>query len=138
MEHAPLALHITTVYAAVLALLIVALAMRVALLRRGNRIGLGVGNNKTLAMAKAAHENSVDNIPLALILLGLLELQGGPAWLLHGLGLALLASRLFHAYGMSRNPGHSAGRFYGIIATWTCIVGLAVGNLGLVLSAGAG
>jgi len=49
------------------------------------------------------HANFVENVPLALILIGLLELQGITATAIHGLGGALLAGRICHAVGFGPN-----------------------------------
>ncbi len=119
----------TALYAAVLTTLMIALAFRVAATRRVKRIGVGDGGSKTLLMYKSAHENAVDNIPLALLLLLMLELQGASALLLHATGSALVTARLAHAWGISHSPGHSRGRFYGIIATWILLGWMGIANL---------
>jgi uncharacterized membrane protein YecN with MAPEG domain len=49
--------------------------------------------------------NFVENVPLALILLFLLEQAGAATVALHGLGSALVACRVLHAWGMSRTAG---------------------------------
>jgi uncharacterized membrane protein YecN with MAPEG domain len=65
-------------------------------------------------------------VPLALILLLLLELnQTQPLWL-HGFGIVVILSRLLHAFGLSRGAGVSAGRMYGILGTWLVIAAMAV------------
>ena len=69
-----------------------------------------------------AHGNFTEYVPLALILMGLIELNGGPPPLLHGLGAALVVGRLLHAWGLSGSVGVSFGRVAGSIATWATIV----------------
>src|SRR3546814_11116311 len=68
---------IASIYVALSALLVLALAVQVVILRRGKRIGLGDGGDTRLACAIRAHANALENLPLALLLLVLLALGGG-------------------------------------------------------------
>ncbi len=114
-------LSLTGVYAALIALLAIGLAGRVVVLRRRLRIGLGSGGEAALERAIRAHGNLVEYAPLALLLMFIIESAGGSRPLLHGLGLALLAGRLLHAWGLSGHAGVSFGRFYGTALTWLMI-----------------
>src|SRR3546814_19171911 len=60
---------IASIYVALSALLVLALAVQVVILRRGKRIGLGDGGDTRLACAIRAHANALENLPLALLLL---------------------------------------------------------------------
>lgn len=118
---------ITGVYAALAALIILALALHVSLQRRTHGIGLGEGAHGEIALAVRAHANAVEHVPLALLLLLLLELGGWPAAALHALGVLLLAGRLAHAQGLLvRGGGVSPGRFLGTLATWAVIASAAL------------
>lgn len=118
---------VTGVYAALAALLILALGLNVSLQRRVHGIGLGEGAQGEIARAVRAHANAVEYVPLALLLLLLLELRGWPAAVLHALGVLLLAGRLAHAQGLLVRGGWvSPGRFLGTLATWTVIASAAV------------
>lgn len=116
---------VTSLYAALCALLVLVLAARVALYRRSSRIGIGDGGDRVLARAVRAHANAIEYLPLALILLLLAELGGAHAWLLHGCGIALVAARILHAFGLSRSAGYSPGRLIGTVATWLVVIVLA-------------
>ena len=126
-------LPITSHIALPLTILMIGLAFRVAALRIRNKIGIGVGSNKTLARAMAAHSNAVENIPLALILFALAEWQGAHRQLLMVWGVIFVVARLMNAYGVSRHAGNSPGRFYGILLSWFCLLFLAGLNLWLNL-----
>jgi uncharacterized membrane protein YecN with MAPEG domain len=118
---------ITGLYAALAALLILALGLNVSLQRRAHGIGLGSGPNGEIVRAVRAHANAVEYVPLALVLLLLLELGGWSAAVLHALGLALIVGRLAHAQGLLVRGGWvSPGRFLGTLATWTVIASAAV------------
>jgi len=117
---------IATLYTALSALLMLGLAGRVAKFRHSRRVGLGDGGDATLARHIRVHGNAVENLPMALLLLLLLELSGVPAPWLHGFGIALLAGRLLHAFGLGRHSGASPGRFIGTTLTWLSMLGMAV------------
>jgi uncharacterized membrane protein YecN with MAPEG domain len=118
---------ITGLYSGLVALLVVGLGVRVALMRMRHRVGLGDGGVAELARAIRAHGNLVEYAPLALLLLLIAELSAAaPPAALHAAGIAVVAGRVLHAFGLSRNPNRSAGRMLGSLLTWLAIVGLAL------------
>lgn len=123
---------ITTLYACLLGIWIVGLSVWVVLLRNLDQVGIGAGESKRLARAIRVQGNAVEYIPLGLLLMLLLELNGGAAGWLHGFGIALLAGRLLHAQGLGRRSGYSAGRLLGASITLLALLGLAICNLQLI------
>ena len=119
---------VTALYAGLNALLALALAVRVSLLRveTGRLFG---GGEPRLDRAVRVHANNAEYLALILLLMGLLELQGAPLWALHGLGVALTLGRLLHAWGLARDPGRTFGRFVGTGLTWLALLGAALGCL---------
>jgi uncharacterized membrane protein YecN with MAPEG domain len=65
-------------------------------------------------------------VPFAVLLLVLAEITGLPTAAVHGAGILLFASRVLHAWGLSRSSGTTFGRFYGTAGTWITIVGLSL------------
>jgi len=124
---------ITAFYGGLLGLLYLALCWQVVDHRRKGRVGLGTGGNPDLERAVRVHGNFAEYVPLFLVLLLVAELGGAAAWLLHALGGVFLASRIAHAYGLSRSGGTSPGRFYGTLLTWVMLLGVAILNLKLAL-----
>ncbi len=124
-------LPVTSLIALPLTILLIGLASRVATLRIHNKIGLGIGSNKTLAKAMAAHGNAVENIPVALLLFALAEIQGANIILLSVCGVVFIVGRLMNALGVSQHAGRSFGRFYGIILSWFVIIFLGILNIWL-------
>ena len=57
------------------------------------------------------------NVPLALILLALLELNGARPLGLHVIGTTLVLARLVHAFGIRAETMKNPGRFIGAMAT---------------------
>lgn len=94
---------ITALYASFCALLIVKLSMNVVALRRKHHVALGDGGHADLQAAIRIHGNAIEYIPISLILMALLELSGGPWWLLHPAGIALLTSRILHAAALKNS-----------------------------------
>lgn len=116
---------ISGLYAALSALIVLALAVNVIRLRQKHKVGIGDGGHQDLSRACRAHANATEYVPLALILLALVELNGGSATAVHAYGGLLVLARVGHGFGLSRSPGKSSGRFYGTLATWLVILGLA-------------
>lgn len=121
---------ITLLYGSILGLLLLVLTLRVVYLRRTLLVGMGSGEHRRLEKAIRAHANLIEYVPLALILMLLLEQQGAPRWQLHALGVTLVLSRHLHAWGLSRHSGVSFGRLVG--TTGTLLVILAAALLGLI------
>jgi hypothetical protein len=121
--------RITLLFAALNGLLLLVLLGRVSRLRHGRRIGFGDGGDPDLARAIRVHANFVEHVPFALLLLGLLELNGLAAPWLWAFGSALLVARLLHAAGLSKSSGASFGRLYGTALTWLAILAMALAGL---------
>ena len=117
---------ITALYAGILALLILVLAVRVVMQRKESSVGLGDGGNETLLRRIRIHGNAVENIPIALVLMLVLELNGSSALLLNIFGGALVVGRLAHPLGITGSSGDSAGRLIGNVLTWTVIGSAAI------------
>jgi uncharacterized membrane protein YecN with MAPEG domain len=120
---------IVSVYAAVLALLFFGLSVRVLLLRRRLKIGIGDAGDETMLRAIRVHGNFAEYVPLTLLLALLVELSAAPALLVHALGSCLVAGRAVHAYGVSRAPEDFRFRVLGMALTFTALVGAALSLL---------
>jgi uncharacterized protein len=125
---------ITAFYAILSTALVLVLVARVIQRRRQARVGIGDGGDSILACRVRAHANAIETLPLGMVLLLLLELNGGHAWLLHLLGATLLAGRMLHAWGLSAKAGVSPGRFYGMLLTVLALMAMAVALLWQVLA----
>lgn len=126
---------ITSIYASLSALLIVKLTLSVIKLRRKNRVSVGDGGNEELQLAIRTHANAVEYIPITLLLLLTLELNGAPTILIHVLGAALLIGRILHAMGLSAN--NLPKRVLGMQITIYLLIGLAILNILFLAFAGA-
>lgn len=105
-------LPITSVVAALAGIMLVALSLRVGLFRAKEDIWFLDGGNDELLRRVRAQGNFIEYVPLALLLIALVELGGGASGLVWGLGGGLLAARLAHAIGVAKratSPARSAG-----------------------------
>lgn len=89
---------ITTIAAAMNGALLVLLTAGIGLTRRKSRIPHGDGGDGHFAKRQRGHANGVEQIPIALILLLLAELQGAPDWLCWASAIMLTAGRFSHAF----------------------------------------
>ena len=112
---------VTPLYAGLLALWFVALSVRVINRRGHYKVSLGDGGNTMLQRAIRGHANFSEYVPLALLLLGILELSRFPGYVLHGLGATLLAARLLHGYALSFTGHFRFGRMAGAALTFAVI-----------------
>jgi uncharacterized membrane protein YecN with MAPEG domain len=121
---------ITMLYAGLCTVLVVMLALRVVQFRFRHKIGLGDGGDRELQKRVRVHANAIENMPLALLLLGGMELNGYPAPWVHGFGATLFVSRVAHAWGLSHSSGTSKGRFLGTLFTWLLMLAMALFAIG--------
>jgi uncharacterized membrane protein YecN with MAPEG domain len=81
------------------------------------------------------HGNFAEYVPLTLLLLTFMEMQGRPSWWIHLLCLALIAGRLVHAYGVSQEQENILFRTVGMVTTFAVLasssVSLLINALGL-------
>ena len=103
---------VTPFYAGLLALWFLALSVRVILRRQGG-ISLGDGGDARMLRVIRGHANFAEYVPLILLLMALLELGHTSVYVLHGLGILLLAGRLLHGFALSFTDHFRFGRFYG-------------------------
>jgi uncharacterized membrane protein YecN with MAPEG domain len=110
----------TALYAGLLGLVALSVAFAAARLRGQLKVSVGDGGNPQLLCAMRRHANFAEWVPLALILIALLELNGVPSRAIHCLGAALVVSRVCHAIGIRADSMKSLPRFIG--ATGTVLV----------------
>jgi uncharacterized protein len=107
---APVAPLLSSRYAAILGLLAALLTVRVILGRVKTGIQAGDGGDAGLGQAIRAHANFAEQVPLALLLIVLVETTGAAAVLVHVLGIALVAARSISAWGLSHSLGATTPR----------------------------
>ncbi|KQP29876.1 glutathione S-transferase [Methylobacterium sp. Leaf104] len=122
----------TAFYGAVLALLYVGLSAWVMAGRVSADVLHGDGGNAGLEKRIRAQGNFGEYVPLALLLIGLLEAGGGGPTLVRSLLIGLVIARVLHPFGMfapKNAPSQFVCRGGGILATFAVIAVAAVALL---------
>jgi uncharacterized protein len=118
---------ITGIYAAVLALIMIALSSHVSMQRGKANVSILDGGNAELQLRIRRHGNFVENVPMALLLMLIAELDGvGSTWI-HAAGILLVAGRILHAAGLRADKA-TALRLAGGLGTTISNL-LMVGNI---------
>jgi uncharacterized protein len=107
---------ITAFYAGLLGLLFLALSARVIQFRQRG-IPLGDGGDPKMRRVIRGHANFAEYVPLILAMMLILELGHTSLYVLHALGITLLAGRLLHGYALSFTRHFRFGRVWGAVLT---------------------
>jgi len=126
----------TAFFAGLLALVYLGLSGWVIGARVSGNVLFGDGGDDAVLKRIRSHANFSEYVPLALILIGLLEAGGSSHGLVQGLLVALVVARILHPIGMfapPNSPRQFACRGGGIVLTLTV---LGVAAIALLLRAG--
>lgn len=118
---------VSALYVVFGALLIIKFSLDVVRLRRQYRISIGDGGVSDLQLAIRIHGNAVEYVPLAMLLLVVMEMNGADIWLIHLLGLFFFFGRLMHAWGLRSRT--MLWRRNGMILTLLTLLGMIIVNL---------
>jgi uncharacterized protein len=124
-EEGRMPLVTTLIIAVALAVVNLWLSIRTGQARRAAKVSVGDGDNPLLVARMRAHANFIEYVPMALILMALIESAGGSGQLLWLLGIALVVGRLLHPFGMER-PSPNPLRTIGILLTYLVTIALIV------------
>lgn len=117
--------QITALYASIFAIMMIVLANMVSAMRTDSNISILHGDNMLLALRMRRHGNFIENIPMALIMMMLIESQGASVFWLHLMGIILVVARVLHVIGIDAERTISPLRLMGGIATQLCLVSAA-------------
>ena len=118
---------VTAFYASLSGLWVLWLSINVIKSRRKHQVRYGDGDVLELQIARSAHSNALEYIPITLILMFFLESTGVSVWFIHITGIALLVSRYLHGMSMLRDK--LKGRVRGMQITFANLLALSVLNL---------
>lgn len=106
----PIPIPFTLLYGGANAFLTAALGMNVSRMRGREKVFVGDAPSAEMTRAIRAHGNNTEWVPVAIVLLLVLELAGVSGTLLHVFGGGLLFARLAHAHGlMAKAPTSVVG-----------------------------
>ncbi len=117
---------VTPLYAGLLVLWFLLLSIRVIRRRGSDKIMLGDGGNAGILRVIRAQANFAEYVPLALLLMAILELSHFSIYALHALGIMLVVARLLHGYALSFTQQFAFGRIGGAGLTFIVLLVEAV------------
>jgi len=91
-------LTVTPIYLAIAAALYSIMAFTVIGNRRRRRLSIGDGDQPDFVRIVRGHANFAEYAPITLLAIGIAELTGVPAAILHLCGALLIVGRAMHAY----------------------------------------
>ena len=115
-------MFVTPLYAGLLTLFFVLLSVRVVNLRRR---GIIFGdNNGEIGVTRIvrAQGNFAEYVPLALLMMAVLEASRHSIYVLHALGIALVVARLLHGFALSFGWQPRNGRIAGAALTFAVLL----------------
>lgn len=118
---------LSALYVALAALLIIKLSFDVIRLRTQYGVWHGDGGFYDLQVAIRIQSNAVEYLPIASLLLLLMEMNGADMWMIHLTGIVLLIGRLLHAYGLRHHDFFL--RRIGMNATFCSLILMILLNL---------
>ncbi|EGA71622.1 glutathione S-transfersae-like protein [Vibrio sinaloensis DSM 21326] len=118
---------VTALYASILAALMIWLSIQVIKQRRKAQVKYADGGVDALQVARSAHGNAVDYVPITLIMMALLEYNGASLWMVHLCGVAFIIGRIMHAKSILADK--LKGRITGMKLTYLVMVALIVLNI---------
>jgi uncharacterized membrane protein YecN with MAPEG domain len=118
-------MFVTPLYAGILVLWFVVLSLRVMSMRRRG-VGFGDNGDRTFTRIIRAQGNFAEYVPIALLMMGFLEIGHYSIYWLHALGIVLVVARLLHGAALSFGWAMRSGRVAGAALTIIVLVILAV------------
>ncbi|RRA46094.1 MAPEG family protein [Cronobacter sakazakii] len=118
---------VSALYAVLGALLLMKFSFDVVHLRMQYRVAYGDGGFSELQSAIRIHGNAVEYLPIGLLLLLFMEMNGAQNWMLHVCGLLLLVGRLMHYYGYHHRL--LRWRRSGMSATYIALLMMVLANI---------
>lgn len=108
-------LQITALYAGIMMIFALALSFMAGSYRGSSGISVLFGSpvNMELAQRVRVHQNFLEYVPLALILMSVIEINGGNTTFLHVFGIVLIISRIAHSIGLKHDNMAHPGRIIG-------------------------
>lgn len=130
-----MALQITGLYAGIMMVFALVLSARAGSFRGKTGISVlhGEPTNMELAQRVRVHQNFLEYVPLALIVMGILEINGGNTIFLHVFGIVLIIARYAHAIGLKHDNMAHPGRTIGAGGTALMSIAAALYLLWIVV-----
>jgi uncharacterized membrane protein YecN with MAPEG domain len=110
--------YVTLLYAGLLGLLSLVLSALSGVIRGKVGASIGDGGSEEMRLSMRRHANFVEHVPMALLLIALLEMNAVSVTAIHFLGASLVICRISHALGIRADKMKTPGRFIGHAGTF--------------------
>ena len=127
------ALNAVALYAAFNTFILIWLASNVMKRRKADKVWMGDGGSASIIRAQRGQGNFIEYVPMALILMTIMALQGAPAIALHIAGIILTVSRVLHAMHFIADDAPGWQRMAGSMGTFLVLFVSALGLIGHAL-----
>ena len=130
-----MSMPITLMYASIFAFFALVLSFRAGSFRGKSGISVLFGDptNMELAERVRAHQNFLEYVPILIIVMGAIEINGGSDMFLYVTGDLLFVARIAHAMGLKHDNMAHKGRLIG--AAGTALITLVVAGYGVWMAA---
>lgn len=118
-------LPISLAAAAAAAFINIWLSMRIGMVRTAKKISVGDGGDEALVRRMRAQANFIENTPIVLVLIAVIEAARPANPWLAGVAALFMLSRVAHGVGMD-GGALGPGRLVGTLVTMLSLLGLAV------------
>src|SRR5215510_14272366 len=91
---------ITAIFTGILAVMLVGISIRVTRARITKKVSFHDGGDNEMTAIVRAQGNFIEYVPMALLVMALIEAMGGRVWAVYLYGGLLLVARLAHAFAL--------------------------------------
>lgn len=91
---------ITGLYVGLTIIIAIGLGIGIGTYRGKTKISIGDGGDPEVLVRMRRHGNLVETAALTLLAMGVIEMNGAPSGLLHGLGITYILCRILHPIGL--------------------------------------
>jgi uncharacterized protein len=122
-------LIVTSVFCAVLTFIFMRLSFQVVSIRKRTQLWLRPDGNEELERAIRAQTSFITYVPIGVVMVACLELNGAPWYLLVFMAMFLVIGRVLYIAGVTDPSGNEKKRNLGIAFTFAALLCLGVLNI---------
>ncbi|MGP1959159.1 MAG: MAPEG family protein [Arsenophonus sp. NC-CH8-MAG3] len=118
---------VSALYIVFSALILFKISLEVIKLRTQYQVTYGDGGFYELQTAIRVQSNAIEYIPISMLSLLMMEMNGAPVWAIHLCGLIFIIARFFHYFGLKHRE--RTWRYFGQITTFSSMILMILINI---------
>ncbi|MGP1956861.1 MAG: MAPEG family protein [Arsenophonus sp. NC-PE1-MAG3] len=118
---------VSALYIVFSALILFKLSLEVIKLRTQYQVTYGDGGFYELQTAIRVQGNAIECIPISMLSLLMMEMNGAPVWAIHFCGLIFIIARIFHYFGLKHRE--RTWRYFSQITTFSSMILMILVNI---------